>query len=82
VGHSHFYLSQQVHYCSGVCFFPRAIFRSFYDQSLSFHLVHKRPARPVVPPVVVKGSPLRVLGNIATILAGFGVTAAAIEVLR
>jgi protein involved in polysaccharide export with SLBB domain len=36
----------------------------------------------VVPPVVVKGNALRELGNIATILAGFGVTAAAIEVLR
>jgi len=36
----------------------------------------------VVPPVVVKGNMLRELGSIATILAGFGVTAAAIEVLK
>jgi protein involved in polysaccharide export with SLBB domain len=36
----------------------------------------------VVPPVLQKGNPLRELGNIATILAGFGVTAAAIEVLK
>jgi protein involved in polysaccharide export with SLBB domain len=36
----------------------------------------------VVPPVLSRGNPLRELGNIATILAGFGVAAAAIEVLR
>ncbi len=36
----------------------------------------------VVPPIVVKGNFLRELGSIATILAGFGVTAAAIEVLK
>jgi len=36
----------------------------------------------VVPPVLQKSNPLRELGNIATILAGFGVVAAAIQVLK
>jgi hypothetical protein len=36
----------------------------------------------VMPPIVQKGNKLRELGNIATILAGFGVTAAAVEVLK
>jgi hypothetical protein len=31
-----------------VCFFPRAIFRSFYDQFLSSQLVQKRPGTPNV----------------------------------
>jgi len=36
----------------------------------------------VVPPVIQRSNFIRELGNIATIMAGFGVTAAAIEVLK
>ncbi len=36
----------------------------------------------VVPPVIEKGSVLRSLTNIATILEGFGIAAAAVEVLK
>ncbi len=36
----------------------------------------------VVPPIVQKGSVLRDVANVATILSGFGVAAAAVEVLK